>query len=92
MLKREDNEKLTQTGPGAPLGQLMRSYWQPAALVSEMPEERPVKAIRLMSEDLVLFKQVVGMVIVNGRLQEYYLEAHVMVQLLITANYHIREE
>lgn len=60
MLKREDNEKLTQTGPGTPLGKLMRSYWQPAALVSEMPEDRPVKAIRLMSEDLVLFKKEDG--------------------------------
>ncbi|OLM30080.1 hypothetical protein Ae717Ps2_0974c [Pseudonocardia sp. Ae717_Ps2] len=57
MLKREDNEKLTRTGPDAPLGRLMRSYWQPAALVSEMPEDRPVKAVRLMSEDLVLFRR-----------------------------------
>jgi phenylpropionate dioxygenase-like ring-hydroxylating dioxygenase large terminal subunit len=55
VLKREDNEKLTRTGPGTPLGRLLRSYWQPVALVSEMPEERPVKAVRLMSEDLVLF-------------------------------------
>src|SRR3990170_1042849 len=60
VLKREDNEKLTRTGPGTPLGQLMRSYWQPAALVSEMPEDRPVKAIRLMSEDLVLFRREDG--------------------------------
>ncbi|MDP8015158.1 aromatic ring-hydroxylating dioxygenase subunit alpha [Prescottella equi] len=60
MLKREDNEKLTRTGPGTPLGRLLRSYWQPAALVSEMPEERPVKAIRIMSEDLVLFRRPDG--------------------------------
>ncbi|PWB96026.1 Rieske 2Fe-2S domain-containing protein [Salinibacterium hongtaonis] len=60
MLKREDNEKLTQTGPGTPLGNLMRSYWQPVALVSEMPKERPVKPVRIMSEDLVLFKRING--------------------------------
>ncbi|MEQ3549005.1 Rieske 2Fe-2S domain-containing protein [Pseudonocardia nematodicida] len=60
MLKREDNEKLTRTGPDAPLGRLMRSYWQPAALVSEMPVDRPVKAVRLMSEDLVLFQREDG--------------------------------
>src|SRR6266700_1073110 len=42
VLKREDNEKLTRTGPGTPLGGLMRAYWQPAALVSELPTERPV--------------------------------------------------
>ncbi|MCD2097071.1 Rieske 2Fe-2S domain-containing protein [Rhodococcus rhodochrous] len=60
MLKQEDNEKLTRTGPGTPLGKMMRAYWQPAALVSEMPEDRPVKAVRLMGEDLVLFKRPDG--------------------------------
>ncbi|WP_405565053.1 aromatic ring-hydroxylating dioxygenase subunit alpha [Streptomyces phaeochromogenes] len=57
MLRREDNERATRTGPGTPLGQLMRAYWQPVALVSEMSDERPVKAIRIMSEDLVLFRR-----------------------------------
>ena len=37
MLKQEDNEKITRSGPGTPLGHLLRSYWQPAALVSEPP-------------------------------------------------------
>lgn len=60
MLKREDNEKITQSGPGTPLGGLMRAYWQPVALVSEMPEGRPVKPVRIMSEDLVLFKRING--------------------------------
>lgn len=57
MLKREDNEKLTRTGPGTALGGLMRAYWQPAALVSEMSDEKPVKAVRLFGEDLVLFRK-----------------------------------
>ncbi|MFK4804589.1 Rieske 2Fe-2S domain-containing protein [Microbacterium sp. ZW CA_36] len=60
MLKQEDNEKITRSGPGTPLGNLLRSYWQPVALVSEMPGERPVKAVRIMSEDLVLFKKREG--------------------------------
>ncbi|TWH44775.1 hypothetical protein L612_000300002720 [Rhodococcus rhodochrous J38] len=60
MLKHEDNERLTRTGPGTPLGKMMRAYWQPAALVSEMPEDRPVKAVRLMGEDLVLFERPGG--------------------------------
>ncbi|MCE0535732.1 aromatic ring-hydroxylating dioxygenase subunit alpha [Kineosporia rhizophila] len=60
MLRREDNEKLTRTGPGTPLGGLMRAYWQPAALVSEMSEEKPVKAVRLFGEDLVLFRKPKG--------------------------------
>jgi phthalate 4,5-dioxygenase oxygenase subunit len=57
MLKQADNERVTRTGPGTPLGRLMRAYWQPAALVSEMPADRPVKPVRLMGEDLVLFRR-----------------------------------
>lgn len=57
MLSREDNERITKTGPDDPAGRLMRQYWQPAGLVSEMPAERPVKAVRLLGEDLVLFKR-----------------------------------
>jgi phenylpropionate dioxygenase-like ring-hydroxylating dioxygenase large terminal subunit len=59
-LKRQDNEKLTRTGPGTAMGRLLRSYWQPTALVSEMPTQRPVKAVRLMGEDLVLFRREDG--------------------------------
>jgi phthalate 4,5-dioxygenase oxygenase subunit len=56
LLSREDNVRVTRSNPGTPLGGLLRSYWQPAALVSEMPADRPVKAVRLMGEDLVLFR------------------------------------
>ena len=56
MLSREDNDLVTQTGPGTPGGGLMRAYWQPAALVSELPQERPVAPVRLLGEDLVLFR------------------------------------
>jgi phthalate 4,5-dioxygenase len=56
MLSREDNELVTRTGPGTACGGLLRAYWQPAALVSELPAERPVKAVRLLGEDLVLFR------------------------------------
>ncbi|GAA1607666.1 aromatic ring-hydroxylating dioxygenase subunit alpha [Actinoplanes couchii] len=57
MLKREENERVTRSGPGTPLGSLMRAYWQPAALVSEMSPERQVKPVRLLGEDLVLFRK-----------------------------------
>ena len=60
MLSRTDNDTLTQTGPGTLLGGVLRAYWQPAALVSELPAERPVKAVRLLGEDLVLFKRPDG--------------------------------
>ena len=32
MLKQEDNERLTRTGPGTVMGEVMRRYWIPALL------------------------------------------------------------
>ena len=34
----------------------MRHYWQPAALTEELSDDRPVKAVTLMGEDLVLYR------------------------------------
>jgi len=56
MISREQNELMTRVGPGTPAGRLLRRYWQPVALVDELRGERPVKAVRLLGEDLVLFK------------------------------------
>jgi phthalate 4,5-dioxygenase oxygenase subunit len=55
MLSAEQNDLITRTGPGTPAGSLMRCYWQPAALLDELSRSRPVKPIRLLGEDLVLF-------------------------------------
>jgi phenylpropionate dioxygenase-like ring-hydroxylating dioxygenase large terminal subunit len=38
----------------------MRRYWQPAALVEELQGTRPVRAVRLLGEDLVAFKDDKG--------------------------------
>jgi phenylpropionate dioxygenase-like ring-hydroxylating dioxygenase large terminal subunit len=46
---------------------LLRAYWQPAALVSEIPVDRPVKAVRLLGEDLVLFRRDDGVWALVGR-------------------------
>ena len=35
----EENDLLTQTGPGTPCGEMMRRYWQPVALTEELPAE-----------------------------------------------------
>jgi hypothetical protein len=56
MITAEQNDLMTRVGPGTPGGKLLRSYWQPAALVEELEGERPVKAVRLLGEDLVLFR------------------------------------
>jgi phthalate 4,5-dioxygenase len=59
-MRAEDNRKLTETGPGTPAGDWMRLYWQPAALAEELRSERPVVPIRLLGEDLVLFRNDAG--------------------------------
>ncbi|HXF34046.1 MAG TPA: Rieske 2Fe-2S domain-containing protein [Candidatus Acidoferrales bacterium] len=59
MLTVEENEQLTRVGPGTPMGNLMRRYWQPLAAVSEM-QDRWTKRVKLLGEDLVLFKDRQG--------------------------------
>lgn len=55
-MRQEQNEEITRTGPDTPAGALMRRYWQPAGLAEELQGPRPAKAVRLLGEDLVLFK------------------------------------
>ncbi len=59
MLSLEENKRLTQVGPGTPMGALMRRYWHPMAPVLEL-EENPTKEIRLLGEDLVLYRDRSG--------------------------------
>jgi len=56
MISAEQNDLMTRVGPGAPAGKLLRNYWQPVALKEELEGDRPIKAVRLLSEDLVLYK------------------------------------
>jgi phthalate 4,5-dioxygenase len=56
MITREQNELMTRIGPDTPAGKLLRRYWQPVALIDELQGERPVKAVRVLGEDWVLFK------------------------------------
>ncbi|HEY3058639.1 MAG TPA: aromatic ring-hydroxylating dioxygenase subunit alpha [Chloroflexota bacterium] len=54
MLSKADNELLTRVGPGTGMGNLLRCFWQPFALSSELPEPGgEPKAVRLLGEDLV---------------------------------------
>lgn len=60
MMTQEQNDEITRVGPGAPAGEFMRRYWQPAALLEELPPDRPIKGVRLLGEDLVLFRDETG--------------------------------
>jgi 5,5'-dehydrodivanillate O-demethylase len=60
MLDHDTNERLTRVGPGTPMGELMRRYWQPIAAASEFDDDRTTKPVRLMGENLVLYKDLSG--------------------------------
>ena len=61
MLKKEQNDLLTQTGPGTPLGELFRRYWLPVLLSRELPEPGcPPVRVKLLSERLLAIRDEEG--------------------------------
>ena len=67
MLTPEENELLTRVGRGTPAGELLRRYWQPIAIAKDISDQHPVKFVRILGEDLVLFQSKKGQV---GLLQD----------------------
>jgi phenylpropionate dioxygenase-like ring-hydroxylating dioxygenase large terminal subunit len=63
MLTVEENEKVTRVGPGTPAGKLLRRYWQPLCLSTELPEKdgAPLR-VRILGEDLIAFRDTTGAV------------------------------
>src|SRR4051812_19930934 len=63
MLNTADNERVTRVGPGTPMGTLMRQYWVPALLSSELPtaDSDPVRVL-LLGERLIAFRDTNGQV------------------------------
>src|SRR4051812_21042838 len=55
MLTSEQNQRLTQVGPGTPSGELLRRYWWPVAVIGELAAE-PVLAVKLLGENLALYR------------------------------------
>src|ERR1700757_436903 len=61
MLSRDDNELLTRTGPGTPMGKLMRRYWIPALFCDQLAEpDGPPVRVKLLGEKLVAFRDTQG--------------------------------
>lgn len=59
----EMNERLVRVGPGTPGGNMMRRYWHPALLSSEVPlNDCPPVRVRLLGEDLLAFRDSTGTV------------------------------
>jgi 5,5'-dehydrodivanillate O-demethylase oxygenase subunit len=60
VLTKEDNDRLTQVGPGTPGGELLRRFWHPIAPVQELTDDQPTRFVRLLGEDLVLYRDKSG--------------------------------
>jgi len=63
VLTKEDNELLCRVGPGTPMGEMLREYWHPVLLGSELPTPdcNPIR-VRLLGEDLIAFRDSNGQV------------------------------
>jgi phenylpropionate dioxygenase-like ring-hydroxylating dioxygenase large terminal subunit len=62
MLTAVANEMLTRTGPGTPMGDLMRQYWIPACLSSELKADGEPMRLLLLGEQLIAFRDTEGRV------------------------------
>ena len=59
MLTEQENQTLTQVGPGTPGGELLRRYWHPVAVTTQLAAQ-PTRRVRLLGEDLVLYRDRAG--------------------------------
>ncbi len=63
MLSQQDNDLLTRTGPGTPMGTLLRRYWIPSLFSDALPEpDSPPVRVTLLNEKLVAFRDSEGRV------------------------------
>jgi len=61
LLNKEENERLTQVGPGTPMGELMRRYWHPICAVDELDRTAfRTKEVKVLGEELVLYRDRSG--------------------------------
>lgn len=62
-MRREDNELLTRTNAGTPMGELFRRYWLPALAIDELPfPDCPPVRLPILGEQLVAFRDSEGQV------------------------------
>ena len=62
MTTPEEGLELTRVGPGTVMGALMRRYWVPAALSSELPADGGPMRLMLLGEKLIAFRDSAGRV------------------------------
>jgi phthalate 4,5-dioxygenase oxygenase subunit len=78
-MRKEDNEYLTQIGPGTPMGTLLRRFWMPVLLAHEVPgpNEDPVR-VRVMGENFLVWRDAAGEL---GLFEEYCMHRRVSLSL-----------
>jgi phthalate 4,5-dioxygenase oxygenase subunit len=81
MLSAEENALLCRIEGDAPMGRMIRRYWIPAALSEEVEADGAPRRVRLMGEDLIVFRDSNGK---PGLLEE--LCPHRGVSLLLARN------
>jgi 5,5'-dehydrodivanillate O-demethylase len=59
MMTDSENERLTRVGKGTPMGELLRRYWHAIATTVDLDDD-PVRRVRLLGEDLTLFRSESG--------------------------------
>jgi len=60
MFTQAETERVSRVGPGTPAGELLRRYWFPVAFEHQLSDAQPTHFVRLLGEDLVLFKDKSG--------------------------------
>jgi phthalate 4,5-dioxygenase len=61
VLSKEDNELITNTNAGTPMGELFRRFWLPVALSEELPGADCIPLrVRVLGEDLIAFRDSDG--------------------------------
>ena len=58
----KEDEELTHVGPGTPCGEYMRRFWHPIAMSKQIEGKQNPVPIRILGEDLVVFRDLSGKV------------------------------
>ena len=62
MSKQKDSDDLVLVGPGTAMGELMRQYWIPAVMSSELERDGAPMRLMLLGEKLIAFRDSSGRV------------------------------
>jgi|SRR5579871_865036 len=76
-----DNQRLTQVGPDAPMGQMMRRFWLPILRSQAVEADGAPRRVKVLGENMVVFRDTSGQL---GILEEFC--AHRRISLALAHN------